>query len=435
MTRVIIAGGSLAGLLAARAVHDIADEIVIVEPDDLPDGPHNRAGAAHGDQFHILLGMARLQLEHWFPGLLDRLTADGAVRCSTDDDARMYVDGRMRPPIPGDHLLPILRPLLEWHIRREVLATTRVVRDRVVGLATAAGKVNGVHLATGGVLDGADIVVDATGRSSRLADWLLRLGYQPPPKRRINLDLGYATTMYHRRPGQRLDGYLAVHSVRSSRWPTPGVSCVAPAGPDRWICTVSGYGSQRPTRDLPAFEVRCRDEPAAAFATVVRDCSPAGPVAIHRVAHSLRRDFHELDRFPEGLAVVGDAVAAFNPIYGQGVPSAALHASALRAWLESGEDIHGYFHRLRVLVDAAWHTSVIEDFRLPQVTGDRPRGHRLMRAVSGVIGRASMTDPVVARRFADVINMRIHPKELVRPHVLGRALVAEARERLSFNHD
>ncbi|MGQ0838228.1 FAD-dependent oxidoreductase [Actinokineospora sp.] len=425
MRRVVIAGGSLAGLLAARVLRDVADEIVVVEPDDLPDGPHNRAGSAHGEQFHILLGLAQTLFAHWFPGLLDRLFADGAVPCATDD-GRMFVDGRMRPPIPGDPLLPIQRPLLEWHIRREVLAlpAVRLVGDRVVGLTANRGRVDGVRLASGGSIGPADLVVDATGRATRLADWLLRLDFEPPPKRRVGLDLGYATALFHRFPGQRLDDLLAVHSVRSAAWAEPGVSCVAPAGPDRWICTVSGYGADRPTRDQGEFRQRCLREPAAGFAALVRDCAPTGPVAVHRFPHSLRRDFHELRRFPAGLVVVGDAVASFNPIYGQGMPSAALHASALGAWLAGGEDVFGYFRRLRVLVDAAWQTSVIEDFRLPHVTGERPRGHRLIQAVSAAISRATMTDPVVARRFADVINMRAHPSELRRPGILGRTFIS-----------
>ncbi|SDC53543.1 FAD-dependent monooxygenase family protein [Actinokineospora iranica] len=426
MRLAVVAGGSLAGLLAARVLHEFADEIVIVEPDTLPAGPAHRAGAAHGDQFHILLGMAQHLLSHWFPTLLGDLVADGAVPLAAGADGRMFTDGRMRPPIPGDRLLPVHRPLLEWHIRRAVLAlpNIRLSGDRVVGLCAFPGRVTGVRLASGEHITDTDLVVDATGRSSRLSDWLVRLDYPPPPKRRLNLDLGYATTLYHRYPGQRLDDLLAVHSARSANWAAPGVSCVAPISRDRWICTVSGYGADRPNRDPEEFTTRCLREPAAAFRALVEECVPAGPVSAYRFPHSIRRDFHELTRFPAGVVPVGDAVASFNPIYGQGVPSAALHASALGAWLRTDEDAHGYFRRVKVLVDAAWQTSVIEDFRLPHVTGQRPRGHRMLRVLSGAIDRAAMTDPVVARRFADVVNMRAHPAELRRPALLGRALLA-----------
>lgn len=425
MRRVVVAGGSLAGLLAARVLHDVADEIVIVEPDDLPDGAANRPGIPHGDQFHVLLGMAQHLFTHWFPTLLDRLALDGAVGYSTDE-TRMFLDGGMRLPTPGDPLMPVPRPLLEWQVRREVLKlpTVRLVRDRVVGLTAGLGRVDGVRLASGSSVGKADLVVDATGRSTRLGDWLLRLDFAPPPKRRMDLDLGYATTMYRRFPEQRLDGLVAVHSLRSASSPEPGVSVVAPAGPDRWICTVSAYGGQRPGRSPEEFRARCEREPAAGFATLARECEPVGPVSVYRFPHSIRRDFHELRKFPAGLIPIGDAVASFNPVYGQGMPSAALHASALSAWIASGEDVHGYFRRLRVLVDAAWQTSVVADFALPHLRAERPRGHRLMQTVSNAIDRATLTDPIVARRFIDVVNMRAHPSELLRPGLLTRAFLA-----------
>jgi len=48
---------------------------------------------------------------------------------------------------------------------------------------------------------------------------------------------------------------------------------------------------------------------------------------------------------PARLVSVGDAVASFNPIYGQGLSSAALHASCLAEYLESTQ-IWTSCHRL-----------------------------------------------------------------------------------------
>lgn len=424
----MVVGGSLAGLLAARVLAGHADDVVVVEADELPPGPAERPGTPQAGQFHVLHALARQLLDHWFPTLFADLAAAGAAPMSTAD-GRMYVDGRMRPTIRDDSLMPVRRPLVEWHVRKAVLPSVRLVPGRVVGVAGDRARVRGVVLASGERL-GADLVVDATGRGTRLGEWLRGLGATPPPKRRVHLDLGYATTVYHRTPGQRLDGLFAVHSLRSAAWADPGVSCVAAVSPDQWLCTVAGYGARRPGRSAESFRERCLAEPAPAFAALVRSCVPVGPVAVHRFPHSVRRDFHLAGEFPAGLVAVGDAVASFNPVYGQGVPSAALHASALGAWLSSGSGVDAYFEWLRVLVDAAWQTSVIEDFRLPHVRGERPRGHRVMQVVSAAIDRAAMTDPVVTRRFLDVVNMRAHPRELLRPAILGRTLLSEARLRL-----
>ncbi|WP_051386467.1 hypothetical protein [Actinokineospora inagensis] len=423
--RAVVAGGSVAGLLAARVLRDWVDEVVVVEPDALPASPVNRPGAAHGDQFHMLLGQAQDLLTHWFPDLQAALARDGAVVCDPLSDGRMLVDGRDRPPVPGDRLMPIHRPLLEWHIRRAVLPSVRLVSDRVVGF-TGTTEITGVRLASGAEMACA-FVVDATGRGSRLGSWLAALDHPGPPRRRVNLDLGYATALFHRAPGQRLDDLLCVHSVRSPSSPSPGVSCVAPLGPDRWICTVSGYGPDRPTRDRAEFTSRCHAEPAPAFTTLVDSCAPAGPVIPYRFPHSLRRDFHLLPRFPRNLLPVGDAVASFNPIYGQGITAATLHASALSSWLTTGDPITTYLRHLKVITDAGWTTSTTEDLRLPHVTAPRPRTFPLQRALSAAIDHAAMTDPVVARRFVEVINMRIRPADMLTPTILGRTLLASFR--------
>ncbi|GAA2962333.1 hypothetical protein [Actinokineospora diospyrosa] len=427
MKRAVVAGGSVAGLLAARVLREWADEVVLVEPDLLPTGPFSRPGTAHAEQFHVLLGLGQELLAHWFPGLLDDLVAAGVVVCTPGRDGRMFVDGQPRPVVAGDVLVPFYRPLLDWHIREAVLPTVRLLPDRVVGLL-GGSRVQGVRLASGSVVDGADLVVDATGRGSRLGTWLADEGFPGPPRTRVELDLGYATALYHRTPDQRLDDLLAVHSLRSPVSARPGVSCIAPLGPDRWMCTISGYGDDRPTRDPDEFTARCLLEPADAFAALARTCEPAGPVRTHRFPHSLRRDFHLVADFPEGLVPVGDAVASFNPIYGQGVPSAALHASALSAWLATGEPTTGYFRRLKVIVDAAWQTSTTEDLRLPHVTAARPLTYPFQRAISSAIDHAAMTDPLVAQRFAEVINMRIRPVDMLTPAVLGRTLLATLRK-------
>jgi hypothetical protein len=102
-----------------------------------------------------------------------------------------------------------------------------------------------------------------------------------------------------------------------------------------------------------------------------------------------------------------------------------MQGAALAEWLRSAprpdQPAYGYFRRASKVVDAAWQTSVSQDFRLAHVTGDRPRGHRAKLVVSDLISRATMRDPVVARRFSDVVNMRARPWRLLTPPMLGRA--------------
>ena len=55
--------------------------------------------------------------------------------------------------------------------------------------------------------------------------------------------------------------------------------------------------------------------------------------------------YHQLDRFPAGILPFGDAVASFNPTYGQGMTMTSLQAGHLRRALESpGNDLAREFN-------------------------------------------------------------------------------------------
>lgn len=140
---------------------------------------------------------------------------------------------------------------------------------------------------------------------------------------------------------------------------------------------VAGYDTDRPSRDADDFTARCRDHFPQEFRDIAERGRMIGDVVTYHQADSRRRDFHEVDRLPAGLVAAGDAVASFNPIYGQGMTSATLHASCLSAYLRSDPALHdeparAYFERVRVIVDAAWQISTFADLDLPHVDGPYP---------------------------------------------------------------
>ncbi|MEU1887511.1 FAD-dependent oxidoreductase [Micromonospora sp. WMMD987] len=438
METALVLGGSIAGLVAARVLADHADQVWIVEPDLLEDAPVVRRGTPHGGQAHTLLGRGRTVIDRLLPGIVRQLVREGGQLVgSGPGGAQWFLDGRPKVPVRGGSVVSVSRPFLEWHIRRRVLALPNValLGGTAVGLTATAGRVDGALVrppgATGAQRHGATLVVDATGRSSRLADWLGRIGYPAPDKRRMALDLGYATCLFHREPGQRLAGHVAVYSVHTPSRALTGPSSMTPVEGNRWLTLVSGYGDRRPGRDLDDFLARCRSDPAPPLQALPAACEPAGEVRVHRFPDSVRREFDRLDRFPAGLVAIGDAVASFNPTYGQGISVAAMQAVALAEWLAEPGAVdgpaHAYFRRVRAVVDDAWEFSAAQDCYLPHVTTARPFGWRLRRGLAEAVQSATVTDEVVHRAFLEVVNLTAGPARLRRPDVLWRTGVAALR--------
>ncbi|MGK5738228.1 FAD-dependent oxidoreductase [Micromonospora sp. URMC 103] len=436
MRRAVVLGGSIAGLMAARVLSDHADEVLIVErdPSDMADGP--RPGVPQGSQVHALLPAGQFQLERWFPGIVDEAVALGApLPPGQGATAQIFVNDVLGvPPAPSSTgpMLITTRPFLEALVRRRTLARPNItmVYGRADGLVFADGRVAGArYVPEGGgtpVVEPADLVVDAMGRSSRLSDWLEANGWPRPPMQRMPIKLNYATALF-RRDEEVSDTWVVVYQTMAGRGRTARIGGINSVEGDRWIMLVAGYDEDRPSRDVADFTARCRDHYPPMFGAIAERGELLGGVVTYHQADSRRRDFHRLDRLPAGLVAAGDAVASFNPVYGQGMTSAMLHASCLSAYLRSGPAPHrqparAYFDQVRVVVDAAWQISTSADIALPHVDGPYPRGYRLTRWLGDLVFRASMTDPVLSARLGRVTTMLDHPAALSRPGVLLRAL-------------
>src|SRR5574341_2593054 len=74
----IVLGASMSGLLAARALSPHFSRVTIVERDVLPLGAELRKGVPQAAHAHGLLASGSAQMESYFPGLLDELSAIGA---------------------------------------------------------------------------------------------------------------------------------------------------------------------------------------------------------------------------------------------------------------------------------------------------------------------------------------------------------------------
>jgi len=426
-----VLGGSIAGLLAARVLADHADTVLILERDNPNPGRAYRTGVPQDRQGHLLLPGGRTQIERWLPGFTDESVDEGAVLIEVDRQAT-YLDGRRGLPNRNMPILAATRPFIEARIRSRVLAlpNVSVLPARATGLEFRDGAVHAVRYATGQAerVVAADFVVDAMGRASAASKWVQLAGFQRPSLQRLRTGINYATALFERSENVTERPLFAVLYAGPEAPEGLGFGVAIAAEDDQWMVTLMAYEPARPPASPDEFRATCAKLPSV-FGHAVRG-RLTREIQTYRQGDSRRRDFTGLQHFPAGLVSVGDAVASFNPIRGQGMSAAALHASCLSEYLTGGPQLSRaateFFELQAVVTDAAWTLSAGPDeARLDALQGNEvPENVAKQRWAMDQVLQATMSDQAIADAFSTVAIMAAHPSILIEPALLERAITA-----------
>jgi pimeloyl-ACP methyl ester carboxylesterase/2-polyprenyl-6-methoxyphenol hydroxylase-like FAD-dependent oxidoreductase len=439
----VVIGGSMAGLLAARVLADRFDRVTVVDRDRFPDGPEFRKGVPQSRHVHVLLASGLEIVEQLFPGVEAEWVAAGAVPIEWPRDVLLLTSRGWCNRFPtGIKILCASREFLEWGVRRRLatFGNARFLEGRdVTGLLAGADRrrVEGLRIRArssgGGEVEAvealrAGLVVDASGRNSRAPEWLAELGYSPPAEVKITPSLGYASC-YYAIPA----GFDADWRVLFLQGEPPALArggALFPVEGNRWIVTLAGAGPNYPPTDEEGFLAFARSLRSPLMYEAVRRAERLTPIHAYRQTENRRRFYEKLPRLPGRFLVIGDAVCAFNPIYGQGMTVAAQSALVLDRLLSepaSGElgDLPTRFERKVARVNAAaWLIATGEDLRWPMTEGgERNLQTRLThRYLDRVIGAANR-DQTVNLAFHKVLQLVAPPTTLFRPGILLRALL------------
>lgn len=426
----VVIGGSIGGLLAARALAEVCDEVLLLERGELPDEAAPRPGVPQGMHAHGLLAGGLAALEQLLPGLCRELEQAG---CPTGDnlrDAAWILSGRrLAIGESGVRGMTLARPVLEHAIRRRVAALPNLrIRTgaRVEGLLLAAGRVKGVRvaLARAGAEEelAADLVVDASGRYSSMPEWLAALGLAPPRTEEVALETHYVSRIYARRP-HHLNGAIALIAVSSPDAPRGGVALALDER--RWIVSQYAMGEGRPPQDHAGFVAFARTLKSPALAEMLEDAEPLSEARTLRFPSSIRRRYDQMRDLPQGLLVCADALASFNPTFAQGITVAAMEALLLRdlcARVPLAELGKTFLRRATPIVDVAWNASVGRMFLYPGVAGRPTLKMRIANAyLPRVVARAH-EDAEVATALLEVMHFLAPPGSLFAPWVMSRVL-------------
>ena len=253
----VIIGAGMGGLLAAAALSDTFEQITIVEKDVLPESPQFRKGVAQGAHVHALLGYGVEAMNELLPGLMSDPYAAGAVKIRRNFDIWFHDAIGPTPIRDVDILTPsVTRPLLEHVTRQRVATLTNVnLRDSTKVLnyeLNNSMKVSGIHVMSNNKAEliSADLVVECSGRASKLARWLPAHGFGDAPTQQLKISMCYTSGFFSMPKDVNENGKACLMLAVP---PGYRAAYLTPVDGDLWLATMYGRADDIAPRDHAGF--------------------------------------------------------------------------------------------------------------------------------------------------------------------------------------
>lgn len=351
--QVVVVGSGMCGMFTALAQAKRGHAVTLLERDPPPpEGDADaaffewkRLGAAQFRHPHAFLGLMCSLIQRHHPELLEEMYAAGARRMELEDMLPPELKAHYVPE-PGDENLFVLmcrRATLETVIRRHVGALDNVsIRNgvQVAGILTEQREghliATGVNArsrdASGEVRENihADLLIDASGRSSRFPQWLSKLGVNVEEDAE-SADIVYYTRHYRLRPGQQEPprgdhrgagdlGYLKYGVFPGDN----GNFAIILCADERETALIDAL------RDPERFDAICRSIPGLApWLGEERSEATTESFGIGDIRSVWRSFVRDGSPQIENFFAVGDAALRTNPLYGRGCSTGVMHAHIL----------------------------------------------------------------------------------------------------------
>ncbi|MCP5068930.1 MAG: hypothetical protein GY946_20400 [bacterium] len=463
---IIVIGGSVAGLGVGVTLSADGHRVTILEADSSPmPASHieafekwERKGSPQVWHSHALLSRLHTLIKERAPGLIEQLLACGAEELSFQQMAgRMIKDPVFEPEDEEIVLIACRRITFEWVLRRYVLDTGLVeFQDgvSVTGLTTRKESgtdppvVTGVRLrdpdGTESTLEG-DLVVDATGRGSKLKRWLEEIGAQPFYETSEPCGISYTSRFYRLHDGVEppmLEGPIVGEDLGYLKVGLfPGddrvFSLTLAISPDDEVL--------RSVLHRPGFEAA-----AAAVPRVAEWVSPetSEPIskgyAMTNLRNTLRRFVVDGKPVAPGVVAIGDSAVHANPITGRGITFAWISAAMLADTLR---EIPDDLNALALSIDQQVEKNLLpwyelqtqqdrgaiqterallrgeDPFQMTRPDGTTDPQAFIRSMIRDGLVPAMRSDMVVLRRFMRLANLLDPPDDLMKdPDLLQRIM-------------
>lgn len=398
----VVVGGSLAGCSAATLLGRAGARVAVVEKS--PDPKAFKRMCSHFIQASAVPTLERLD---WLEPMLEA----GAIRTRVQAWTRW---GWIKPPAPGSVCVNLRRELLDPLIRERTAAEPGV--DLLLGRTATRvlredGTVRGIAVRDrdGGETElRATLTIGADGRDSQVAE-LAGL----PDRKKPHGRFAY---------GGYFAGALPATAPDASFWMLdPQWAAAFPTDGDLTFYAVMGTMDR-----LPEFKA----DPGEALVRFISDLPEAPPIKQGRLVSPVlgKVDMTNRQRGPvaPGLALVGDAALAVDPLFGIGcgwaLQSGEWLADSVAPALAGDESLEQGLERYkrRHARGLGGHAFLINDY----ATG------RPMSPVERLVFSAAARDDRCAGIFEEFGTREIRPQQAF-PRMLPRALAVNARHALA----
>ena len=422
MATVVVLGAGMNGLTTAMLLARDGHEVTVLERDPAPPGAAvwaewQRPGVSQFRQLHFVLPRWHREMEESLPEVIDELVASGGRPLNLIAMLPERVRGPLRDSDRQYDTVTARRPVLEAAVAAVAGRTPGLTVARGVGVAgLAAGEgeqpgvphVHGVQLA-GGTTVPADLVVDCTGRTSHLPDWLEAVGARRPTEERDDTGFVY----YGRHFQAPADRQPAVLTRLLQHYNSLSLVTL-PADDDTWavgLVTSSADKRLRALRDPGVWQsVLARYPLAAHWGSRTHGAEPiTGVDVMAGLQDRCRRLVVDGEPVATGVVAVGDSWAFTNPAQGRGLSIGLVHARALQQLLRDVDPVDA--EKLVRRFDEVTAAEVEPLYRMT-VGFDRHRLAELAGDVSGVPyetddARWAMTRALAAAAAVDTDAVRM----------------------------
>lgn len=433
--RAVVIGGGYAGLVTARVLADHFIEVLVLERDPMDADTGVHPHVPQGYHAHALLARGGDALEGLFPGLRAELAELGAPVFDYGERISFLLPTGYAPTATvGVPVQTFTRDELERRLRQRVLALPSVrllaaTRCETV-TSSAPGRLDRVRYRTvGAEASGdvtADLVVDASGRTTKIDGWLGEARLPVSAKSVIKAKITYTSACYERPSRDQQDFDVAYQMAFAPGVPRGGV--ILAVEHHRWMCSLFGVNEHVPPTDDDGYLDFAHTLGNPRLAEQIKRGTRQGEINRYTNPGDEWRLHHKNARWPERLIAVGDALCVFNPVYGQGLTVAALEAELLDGLLRrrraqaSGLDglSRAYLRAAARVIQVPWTMATSSD--LMWSPEGQPLSARFAHWYNRHVFALAVRDQDVWARFVRVLNMTAPPSLLFRPRVLGGVL-------------